>query len=453
MDDKRIHLMREGKISHAVNKLAAPAIVGMLVMAIYNFVDTAFVSWYDPNAVCATQTVLPVMLIASAIGLSLGIGGGSYMSRLLGARERHNAEKVLATIFVLGIFLGLLTTTLNYIFMEEIFGFFGDKEDIHEMTMGYGKYILFGYTFMILCMILNNSLRSEGSARFQMIGMMAGSILNIILDPILIFGLDMGIEGAAIATTISNIFSFLILISVYLRKRSILKIKLSNFSFEPKIYKEVFVIGLPTLVKQLLFSYGMGLLNRISADVGGNDLFSAVGIVIRIIVVPSYVVFGYSQGFQPVAGYNFGADKPKRVMEALKHTIKLTTIITVVTALILIFLGPQVVKIFNVDGLKREYAVMGLRYSAVGLAFLGITNTITVFFQALGKGFKAMLLSISRQGMFFIPMILILPGFLGVEGVLMAQPVADILSLILAVLLAIPYFKSTGIEKLYAKTH
>ncbi len=453
MEDRRITILKDEKVGKAVNNLAAPAIVGMLVMAIYNFVDTVFVSWYDPLATSATQVVLPVMLIASAIGLSLGIGSASYISRLLGMKDKSRAEKVVMTAFITGIILGLISTLLNYLFMEGIFGFFGANPGNMQMTLDYGKYILLGYTFMILNMIMNNVLRSEGSARYQMIAMVTGSVLNIILDPIFIFGLNMGVAGAAIATTLSNMVSFIILISMFLNKKTMLKMHIKNFSPEWALYREILVIGLPTLFKQLLFSFSMKLLNTAAGDLGGNDLLGTISIVIKIISVPSYIVFGYGQGFQPVAGYNYGADNPKRVMDSFKYTLKITTLVMVITAFILSVFGFAVIKIFQTTDIMAEYAIKALRYNSIGLVFLGFINTVTVFFQALGKGFKALLMSIARQGLFFIPIILIIPGIIGIDGVMVSQSLADVLSLLLAGLLVIPYLKTSNIEALFQKTH
>lgn len=453
MDDKRISILRDQSVNKAINKLAAPAIIGMLVMAIYNFVDTVFVSWIDTSAPSATQVVLPVMLIASAVGLSLGIGGASYISRLLGMKDKTKAEKVFMTVLTLGLILGIITTILNYIFMEDIFGFFGANAQIMNMTIDYGKYILLGYSFMILNMILNNSLRAEGSAKLSMIGMGFGALLNIILDPIFIFVFGWGISGAAIATTLSNAVSFVILFSFYLRKKSVLKFNPKYISTDKDIYIEIFKVGAPTFVKQLLFSYSMKLLNTTAIELGGEDFLSTIGIVIRTITIPSYIVFGFGQGFQPVAGYNYGANEPKRVMDAFKYTLKVTTIIMIVTAFIFSVFGSVILKIFQTTDTIDYYGVLALRYNSIGLLFLGITNTVTVFFQALGKGIKAMLMSISRQGLFFIPIILIIPKFLGVEGVILSQTFSDSLAFVLALALVIPYLRTEGIKKLYLKTH
>jgi len=236
MDDSRIKTLKDDSISKAIIKLSIPAIIGMLVMAIYNFVDAVFVSWYDISAPGALQVVMPVMLIASAIGLSLGIGGASYISRLLGANKKERAEQVVSIVFITGIILGVLSTIFNYIYMDDIFSIFATDETDINMIKSYGTYIIYGYTFMILNMILNNILRSEGSVKYSMIAMISGSILNIILDPIFIFVFKWGVQGAAIATTLSNIFSFIILLFIFLNKKTILGFDIGfEFSLNHKL--------------------------------------------------------------------------------------------------------------------------------------------------------------------------------------------------------------------------
>ena len=454
MEDKRIITLRDEKVNKAINKMATPAIVGMLVMAIYNFVDTIFVSWTNPIATSATQVVLPVMLIASSIGLSFGVGSASYISRLLGQGKKERAEKVVMSALLAGAILGILATIFNYFFMEDIFRFFGANAEIMQLTMDYGKYILLGYTFMIMSMILNNTLRSEGSAKYSMIGMVIGAILNIILDPIFIFTFKLGISGAAIATTVSNAVSFMILLSMYLRKKTVLRFRLKNVNFNWSIYKEILKVGLPTFFKQLLFSFSMKLLNTAAVEYGdGNDLLATIGIVVRIITIPSYIVFGIGQGFQPVAGYNYGANQPKRVLDSFKYTVKITTTVMLVTALILNVFGFLILKLFQTTETMEAYAILALRYQSIGLAFLGVTNTVTIFFQSLGKGFKALLMSISRQGLFFIPMILIIPGVMGIDGVMLSQSFADILAVVLALILVIPCLRERNLKHLSQAIH
>lgn len=451
MNDKRISLMKDGKINKAINNLAIPAIVGMLVMAIYNVVDSIFVAWTGDYGMAAIQVVLPIMLIASAIGLSLGMGGGSYISRLLGKQERDEASIVASVSFFTGLIVGIIVIVSSLIFLDPILRLFGSDANTHELAYAYGKYITVGFGFTILNMILNNMLRSEGSAMFSMIGMLIGSIINIILDPILIFALDMGIGGAAIATTISQVISTLILLSMYLRKKSILNLSFHLFKPTITIYREILVIALPTFARQLLVSISMGLFNNAATKYGGTDLLSATSVVLRVILIPNYIVFGFGQGFQPVAGYNFGAKNKERVLESLYYSLKITTIVTFSFFVLYNVFSSLIFDIYDATDAVRAYGTIAMRWYTFGMLFLGISNTIGVFYQSIGKGLEAMILSIARQGLFLIPLILILPRFLNTDGVLMSQAICDFLTVILSITMIFFFIKKDRLSKLIEK--
>jgi len=448
MDDKRINLLKNEKISKAINTMAAPAIIGMMVMAIYNVADSMFVSWIGGNGIAATQVVFPIMLIASSIGLAFGIGGGSYVSRLLGQNNKKEANKVTSVSFFTGLIVGITITIINLIFLEPILELLGADDSIMGLAKDYGRFIIIGYAFTILNMVLNNLLRSEGSAVYSMIGMAVGSILNIILDPIFIFVFDWGIAGAAIATTLSQVVSFMILFSTFLKKRSILSIEFKNFKPSAKIYREILVVGMPTFFRQMLVSISFGILNTAAKRYGGNDLLSASGIILRVYMIPSYITFGFGQGFQPVAGYNFGAGNKERVIEAFKYSIIVTTLISITFALFFTLFGDVVFKVFKSSPEITEYGVLGLKYYSIGLLIFGVSNTIAIFYQALGRGVESMILSVSRQGLFLIPMLLILPKLMQADGVLIAQSMSDILTFILSLCLIIPFLKKDEMELL-----
>lgn len=451
MDDKRIHLLKNEKISKAINAMAAPAIIGMLVMAIYNVADSMFVSWIGGEHIGATQVVFPIMLIASSIGLSFGIGGGSYISRLLGKNNKDEANNVASVSFFTGLIIGIIITILNLLFLEPILALFGADDSVMTLAKEYGRYIVIGYAFTILNMVLNNSLRSEGSAKYSMIGMGLGSILNIILDPIFIFVFDWGIAGAAIATTLSQVVTFIILFSTYIRGKSILKISIAHFKPSIQIYKEILVVGLPTFFRQVLVSIAIGIMNSAAISYGGTDLLAATSIIIRVTMVPNYVIFGFGQGFQPVAGFNFGAGNKDRVLESFKYSLIISSAILITSALLFIVFGDVVFKIYRSSAEVTAYGVRGIRFFAIGMLFFGATNTITVFYQALGRGVEAMLLSVSRQGIIFIPALLLLPKYLDTDGVLFAQPMSDLITFVLAVCLIIPFLKRDKVSELIAR--
>lgn len=450
MDDKRINLLKNEKVSTAINKMATPAIIGMLVMAIYNVVDSMFVSWLGGNEIAATQVVLPIMLIASSIGLAFGIGGGSYVSRLLGKNNKVEANKVASVSFFTGLVIGAIVTILNLVYIEPILKFFGADDSTLELAIQYGRYIIVGYAITILNMVLNNMLRSEGSAKYSMIGMAIGSILNIILDPIFIFTFGWGIAGAAIATTLSQVVTFIVLFSMYVRRKALIRISLKYFVPSMEIYREILVVGMPTFFKQLLISISIGLLNTAATKYGGTEALAATSVVVRVTMIPNYIIFGFGQGFQPVAGYNVGAGNKDRVLEGFWYSLKVTSIILAAFSLFFILFGDVVFWIFKSSPEVTEIGITALRFYAIGMLAFGVTNTITVFYQAIGKGFEAMLMSISRQGFIYIPAIILLPKYFDLNGVLMAQAVSDYIAVILALVLIVPFIKKDKIELLLA---
>lgn len=438
MDDKRVYLMEKAPVSKGVIKMAVPAIIGMLVMAIYNIVDTMFVSWLGLEATGATQVVFPIVMVIGAFGLSFGIGGGSLVSRLLGEKRKEDANKVLSTSVVLALGTGILLTIFGMIFLEPILELFGATETIMPLAKEYGYFIILGAIAQVLNMTFNNMLRSEGSAKNSMIGMAAGAVLNIALDPIFIFGLGLGIKGAAIATTISQFVTTGILLYQYIGKKAILKLSYRYVTFSKEIISEIFKMGMPTFSRQLLTSVSMAMMNSSAALYGGDITLAAVGIVSRTMMVTMYVIFGLSQGFQPVAGYNFGAKAYGRLKESLFFTAKLSIMIATVSGIVFLVFGEQILSIFRPTPEVLSISMDFMVYFVVSLLLMSFTNVLGVYYQAVGRGKPALILSVARQGVFYIPLILILPGLYGIKGVFLTLPLADFLTLILSLLFFIP---------------
>lgn len=442
MKDSRIDLLENASIKKAINHMALPAIIGLMIMGIYNFVDTMFVSWLGTEAIGATQVVMPMMMLVSSFGLAFGIGGGSYISRLLGMKDAEKANEVGSVAFISSIVAGVLYTIIALIFIEPLLTFFGASNEVMALSKSYGVYIILGSVFSMGNMAMNNMLRAEGSAKLSMIGMLVGSILNIILDPVFIFVLDLGISGAAMATTLSQIVTFAILISRYLNHHSIVKIGPAHFKPSKSIYFEIFKVGIPTFLRQLLFSISLGVLNQGANTYGGPDLLAAVGIVFKTIMVPMYVIFGIGQGFQPVAGYNAGAGNKDRVLGALKYSLQLSFLFALFSGIGLVVFGELVVGIFRPTEGVLIYGLIGLRYYTVATLIMAVSNTYGVFYQALGKGKESLLLAVARQGIFFIPAVYIMPGIMGANGILSAQLVADVLTMILTMIMVVPFIRS-----------
>lgn len=447
MDDKRIKLLRDDKVSKAVNHLSAPAIVGLLVLAVYNVVDTMFVSWLGTQATGATQVIFPISMLASAIGLMFGIGSGTYISRLLGSGERDKSDTVASVAFFTTIGFGIVFTVLSLVFLEPILRFFGASDTIMPMAKSYGRYIILGLIFSMCNMAMNNMLRAEGSAKLSMIGMATGAVLNIILDPIFIFVFGWGIEGAAIATSLSRIVSFIILLSRYLNNHSILKISLKHFKPTKEIYYEISKIGIPTFIKQVLMSVAIGVFNTRAAFFGGDNLLAAAGIVVRIYMLPMYLLFGIGQGFQPVIGYNFGAKSKRRVVDTIKYGGALSLVVAVISGIILFVFARDILSVFKASDDVVRYAVTGLRIYSVSILFLAVNNTISAMYQAIGRAREAFWLAISRQGIFFMIAIYIMPIFLGDIGVMTAQLAADILTFIMTGIMFFVYVKNKMLDR------
>jgi putative MATE family efflux protein len=435
MKDKRMHILEEATIPNAVMTMALPSIIGLLVMAIYNIVDTMFVAWLGTQATGATQIVFPLIMSLGAVGLAFGIGGSSYVSRLLEEKNMKMAEEVVSTNFFMALGTGVVITIAGLLFIEPILHMFGATESMMTMAREYGIFIMMGAVPQIINMTLNNLLRAEGSAKYSMIAMASGAVLNIILDPILIFTFDLGIKGAAIATSFSQLVTSILLISQYVQGKSLLRIHLSYVSFDRTLLTEVGKMGCPSFARQILMSISMGLINQSAGLYGGDSAIAAMGIVTRTMMIIMYVIFGLSQGFQPVAGFNFGSRSRERLMESLKFTIKVSMVFATVSSGLFLLLNDAILSIYkpsnDVLGLAKEFSP----YFAFSMVLVSYTNVIGVYYQAIGRSLPALVLSIARQGLFLIPIIMFLSPLLGLKGVYLAQPIADVLTLFATVTL------------------
>lgn len=441
MEDKRIYLLKDAPINKAVNSMAMPAIIGLLVMAIYNVVDTMFVAWLGTDSTAATQVVMPIMMLVSAIGLSIGMGGGGYISRLLGANNHQSANEVGTVSIIIALCLGVISTILLTTFLEPVLIFFGASNDVLARSKEYGFYIALGSVFSISNMTMNNLLRGDGSAKLSMIAMAIGTLLNIALDPIFIFVLGLGIKGAAIATTLSQGVTFIILLMQFIRKKSVVDVKFSHFKPTKLMFSEIMKIGIPTFLRQLLFSISVGFMNQAATSYGGGDLLAATGLVTRVSMLPMYIIFGLAQGFQPVVGYSFGAKNKDRVISSLKYTLRIGLFISLISATVLIFFDSAILSIFRPSETVKNLAEKGLFFLALTLIIMSINNTISVFFQSIGRGKESIVLATSRQGFLFIPLCFIMPVIFGPIGVFLILPGADLLTLLLSGALSFNFLK------------
>ncbi|HCO69182.1 MAG TPA: MATE family efflux transporter [Mesotoga infera] len=438
--EERARAMGTMKIASLLVGLSIPSIIAMLTNAIYNLVDTFFIGRIGTSAVGAVAVAFPIFNLIGAVGLTYGVGAASYVSRLLGAGEKEQADKAASTALFTSLATGIAFALLGLMYLDPLLTAFGATETIMEYAREYTMIIIMGSIFTMMNMTMNNLVRAEGNAQRFMVAMVSGALLNVALDPIFIFGFGMGIKGAAVATVISQSVSTVIILEYFVRKKSFTNLSIRLFRFSLHIYSEIFKIGLPTFLRQFLSSFSVALLNN-AAGAFGDHAVAAVGITMRVLMLGMMVLFGYGQAFQPVAGYNYGAKKFSRVFESLKFSILVTTVFATLFAIIGMVIPGSIVSIFSNDPEVIDVGSRALRAVSIFFPSFGFVITFTVLFQALGKGFAAGLLSMSKQGLFLIPAIIVLPRLFELNGVIYAQTIADFFTLFVAAILAMMIVK------------
>lgn len=439
---KKLQLMREGEIPVALCKLGLPPMIGMLVSALYNLVDAYFVGGLGTSQLAAVSVVFPVVQIIIGLGMTFGSGAASYAARLLGEKNEEQANKTVSTALFTSIAVGIIAIVLALCFLDNFLLALGATNTILPFARAYALIYISGSIFNIFNVTMNNIIAAEGATKVTMTAMLMGAILNAVLDPIFIYNLDFGIEGAAIATVIAQAITSLMYVIYIVGKKGYLSFSIWNFCFDKHIYGEIFKIGVPTLVFQLLSSASISLTNT-AASSYGDSAVASMGIVTRILAMGTYIVFGYMKGFQPVAGFNYGAKRYDRLKEAVRVSLKWATTFCMITAVVLLVFAPYIVSAFSQgDSTVIEIGSAALRANSILFVFFGFSSVYMSLFLALGKGKEGSILSMSRQGLFFIPTILIMPLLLGLNGVIYAQPLADLFTVILTLILSVRLNKS-----------
>ena len=414
--------MTKTPIPRLIGELAVPTIISMLVTSFYNMADTFFVGKINTSATAAVGIVFPLMAMIQAFGFFCGHGSGNYISRQLGAHNFEDASKMSATGFVTAFVLGLGILVVGFLFTDPLLRIMGSTETILPYARSYMRIILIGAPYMTASLVLNNQLRFQGSAFCSMIGITTGAVLNIGLDPLFIFVLDMGVAGAALATIISQFVSFCLLIAGTFRGGN-LRLNLRDFSPSLKYYQNIVKGGAPSLFRQGLGSFATVCLNLMAGPYG-DAAIAAMSIVTRISQFAASVVIGFGQGFQPVCSFNYGAKLFKRVQEGFWFCVKFCTSVLLVAAVCGWIFSPNLIGIFlKTDPLVIEYGSQALRLQALTFPLVGWITIANMMLQTIGKTVKASLLAMSRQFLFFVPVILTLPGFLGILGVQFSQPI------------------------------
>lgn len=433
-EEKRKYLTEE-KIPTLVLNMAVPSIISMLITSFYNMADTFFVGQIGTTATAAVGVIFPLMSIIQALGFTFGHGSGNYISRKLGQGEVEDAKKMAATGFVSALVAGAIFGLVGLIFLDGLVGILGATPTIAPYARQYAMYILIGTPFMASSLVLNNQLRFQGSAFFGMIGMGVGAVLNIALDPLFIFVLDMGVSGAALATILSQIVSFCLLLRGCTRGGNI-AISLKNFSPSWARYKEIARGGTPSLFRQGLGSVATICLN-FAAGIYGDAAIAGMSIVTRVLQFANSAIIGLGQGFQPVCGFNYGAKLYGRVRKAFWFTVSLAFCVLLIGSIVGIAFAPQIIAIFRKEDLEViKIGALSLRLQCIFLPLSAFVVGSNMMLQTIGKPVKASISAAARTGLFFVPAILILPKFFGLLGVQMSQAVADLCSFVLCVPLA-----------------
>ena len=431
----RYEYLTQTPVPQLVCRLAVPTILSMLVTGLYNSADTFFVGRISTQATAAVGLVFSVMAMIQALGFFCGQGSGSFLSRLLGAGKKQEAAEAAATGFTLALIIGVIVAVLGNLLAAPLgYALGAGPSTIHD-TLIYMRIILIGAPFMIAQFVINNQLRYQGSAAYAMIGLLAGAIINIGLDPLLMFVFDLGVAGAALATVSGQAISFVVLLIGSMHGENI-HLKLSNVRMNRYYLGEIVNSGLPALFRQGLAAVSTLLLNQMAGMMGGDAAIAGMSVVTRVLMLLSSAMIGFGQGYQPVCGFNYGAGLYARVKEGFYFCVKYGTIfLTAMSALCLAF-APQIVGFFRDDPAVIAVGTVALRAQAVTLPLMATIVLANMMLQSMGKGLKASITSSSRNGIFFIPLILILPRFFGLFGVEITQACADVLSFMLAVPIA-----------------
>ena len=430
--------MTETPIPKLILSLAAPTILSMLITSIYNLADTFFVGQISTSASGAVGVVSSLMAIIQALGFMLGHGAGSIISRSLGSQNTKAATRFASTSFFTALTFGLILAAVGLTTLPHFMMLLGSTETILPHACAYARPILIAAPLMMSSLVMNNILRYEGKASFAMIGLVTGGVLNMVLDPVFIFGFGLGTAGAGIATALSQSISFCILLSMFLRGKTVSQFQLSAVTRSPAEFGTILMTGLPSFGRQGLNSIG-GMLLNIAARSYGDAAVAGMSIVSRIFMFIISVAIGTGQGFQPVAGFNYGARKYRRVEKACVFTMCASFCFLSVIIAACWFNAEALIKLFRDDPEVTAIALPAFRYQCFACFLQPVIVAGNMLFQSIGKSGRATFLACCRQGVFFIPLILTLPRMLGLLGIEICQPIADVLTFVVTVPFLFPF--------------
>jgi putative MATE family efflux protein len=427
---KDIHkMLGEERIGRLLLSLSLPATIGMLVQAMYNFVDTIFVGrGVGSMGIAGISISFPVQIFVMAFAQMFGIGGASVISRALGEKNHEKARRAAGNVMAFSIAFGLAMTLLGYFFIDQLLILLGASEAIIPYAREYLSIILLGSAFFSFGMAMSHVIRAEGKPKIAMAAMLISAVLNIILDPIFIFTLNMGIRGAALATVLSQAITSIYILFYFTSEKSLLRVSLASLLPEWGILKETVSVGLSAFSRQVAGSLLAVVLNNSLVFYGGDIAVAVYGVINRLLMVFIMPMFGVNQGFLPIVGYNYGAKKMRRARESVKLASAVTTLIALFSAIIMFFFARQLISIFTDEIELIEPTISALRIVILAIPTIGIQVIASGMFQALGKAIPALFLSLLRQIIILIPLILVIPRFLGINGIWISFPLADLIA-------------------------
>ena len=449
--------MTQTPMPKLIISLGIPTTLSMMVSSLYNLADTAFVSTLGDPAIAAVSNLLALMSIIQAIGFTFGMGSGSIVSKVLGKRDREGADKVASSAFAIALISGLLICLFGYIFMTPLLKLLGSTDaDVLGYSKEYARFILLSAPFMCMSFVMNNVLRAEGKPVLSMIGLVVGAVINVGLDPILIFGFDMGVTGAALATFASQTISFFVLLFMFLSGKTVVRLRLKAVARQFATYGDIIATGFPSFCRQILASFCTVFLNRAAftygeiaygKGLGGKAAQASLGVVQKMFMLAFSISLGIGQGYQPVLGYNYSAKRFDRVKSAYLFTLAFSTVLMVIFALICSILSTPIMKMFSLSDYAIEIGALTLRLQCCAMPLLPLNFMAGLTYQVVGNKALASLLSVSRQGLFYIPAVLLLPRLFGLLGVQMCQAVSDVFAFFFAVPFTLMFFNTLKKEQ------
>lgn len=456
--EKEENILGTEKIGKLIKKFSIPCIISLLVNSLYNIVDQIFIGWgvgYLGNG--ATNVVFPLTMVCLAFSLMFGDGASAYLSLKLGEKKKEEASKGVANGILLSIIVAVLICMVTLIFLPQLLNIFGCTDNLREYALNYGYIIAIGLPFMMIGTTLNSIIRADGNPKYAMTSMVLGAVLNVILDPIFIFVFKMGVQGAAIATVISQILTFGMNI-LYIRKFQSIQVKKETFKPQFNSIKKVSTLGISSFITQMSIVVVMAFENNLLGQYGAESKFGSeipitvFGIVMKISQILNSVIIGIAAGSQPIIGYNYGAGKYDRVKKTLKAVLGCSLVISTIAFILFQAIPEQLISIFGSgDENYMEFACIAFRTYLLLCICNGIQIPAGIFFQAIGKSVKSAILSLSRQVLFLIPAMLILGKLFGLQGFLYSGPVADGLAFVIAAILLILQLKKFGKKKVESK--